>query len=186
MSATVKAPASTPMVESPLSLSDLPKPETEIQAWIAIIVTIIVAVVVFMSNYVQSFANRWVVMIGVLLVGICKFSRTQLPGRSSYEMYWNILFLILILIATYLVTDNNIDHAKYSAYIFAISCFIDLLVVAYFSYLSYKMLNMVLPADDFDKKKLATLKMSNMVAGASIILGDLLVLGDFAYAIAHN
>ena len=88
-------------------------------------------------------------------------------------MYWNILFLILSLLRrivarTITLTTPSIPRT------FAISCFIDLLVVAYFSYLSYKMLNMVLPADDFDKKKLATLKMSNMVAGASIILGDLL------------
>jgi hypothetical protein len=158
---------------------------------VSLVITIVIAFVVYTANFTQAFTYRWVLLAGLLVLGFGKIlsvqERSMLPSKMFF--YWNIIFFVLMILAAYLVSTNHTDYGKYGSYLFIVLAVVDVVFAVYQYYTTSKLdLALLMPeqAAKMSAEKLAEdqakMKQASMVSAVLVVIGDLLVLGGFAYA----
>jgi hypothetical protein len=113
-------------------LKDLPNmkmPSVEsVELILAVLVCLTVVIITFhFSNYLDHHTFSWVVSLGFALVSIYKVREIYLRGGGYGMMkWWNIAFLVLMLIAAILLTMSDIRWARAGAAIMLIGSLVDI------------------------------------------------------------
>ena len=98
---------------------------------ISVVVSLIIAFVVYGANYTQAFTYRWLLLLAIIFIAIGKALSVNERTDSKMLYYWNIAYFVLLLIAAYLISLSHIDYANYGSYLLIIVCVVDVLVTIY-------------------------------------------------------
>ena len=140
-----------------------------LDALISVVVSLIIAFVVYGANYTQAFTYRWLLLLAIIFIAIGKALSVNERTDSKMLYYWNIAYFVLLLIAAYLISLSHIDYANYGSYLLIIVCVVDVLVTIY----GYTL----------NKKVMKDLSMIPTVCTA---VGDVILLGTMAYAVSQS
>lgn len=163
-----------------------------IDLFLSIVVSLILFVVIFTSNYVLGFTYRWLLLFGIGLIAAGKALASRESKPSNMIIYWNFAFYILLLLGGFLVSLSHIDYSNAGSYIFIIACVIDIGVMAYGYFAARKMAT---PTPTPETKTVSSEatgytavmsgEMPSMLPLILDIVGDIVLVGGFAYAVSQ-
>jgi hypothetical protein len=107
----------------------------------AVFIGIIVAVLVFMANFINTHGIPWLMLVSVILVSVGKILQMvfKAPGEdNSWICYWNIGYMALLLVGGLLTYYSRVFWSKIGVWILAVSSFVDLGITGYVEFSSRK------------------------------------------------
>ena len=140
-----------------------------LDALISVVVSLIIAFVVYSANYTQAFACRLLLLFAIVCIAIGKALSIEERANNKMLYYWNIAYFILLLIAAYLISSSHIDYANYGSYLMIFVCVIDVLATIYGYTLNRKVM-----------------KDLSIIPTALVAVGDIILLGTMAYAVSQS
>jgi CDP-diglyceride synthetase len=140
-----------------------------LDALISVVVSLIIAFVVYSANYTQAFTYRWILLLALVGIAIGKALSIDERANNTMLYYWNIAYFILLLISGYLISLSHIDYANYGAYLMIFTTVVDVAVTVYGYTLNKKMM-----------------KDLSVLPTALVAIGDVLLLGGMAYAVSQS
>jgi hypothetical protein len=162
-----------------------------LELFVAVVVALIMLVVLYAANYIQAFTSPWAVLFGVIILGAGKIWSSMISGRPAMFIYWNIVYGVLLLLASFLLTYTDVDKANYGTFILLVASFIDVCVTAYLLTLLRKAPSMdansaYKKTDAMQSKMPEGAYNAGMLSAALVIVGDVILFASFAYAYSQT